>query len=66
MTEKTIHDHIDTIIEHPTLDRFLDRHPRTMKYPEDYKALVEVLRRDRARFIQAESEKKVKKESSND
>lgn len=62
MTTQTIHEQIDKIVEHPTIDGFLDKHPRKLNFPDDYKALIEVLRRDRARFIQSEAEKKAKKE----
>ena len=62
--EKDIHAIIDEVVEHPTLDRFLDRHPGTLKFPEDYQHMVEkVLRPERAMFIKSEQEKKSKKEN---
>ena len=45
----------------PTLDPYLDRHPSTLKFPEDYMHMVDVLRQQRAQFIQLEQEKKDKK-----
>lgn len=62
MAEQQAKEIMDEVIEDVTLDRFLDRNPSTLKYPEDYKDLVKVLRADRARFIQGEKDKKEKKE----
>lgn len=59
--EKDVHAIMDEVILHPTLDKFLDRHPRTLEFPKDYEALIAKLRADRAQFIKGEIEKKAKK-----
>ena len=56
-----IHAIIDQVIEEPTLDKFLDRHPRTLS-EEDFINMCRRLRAERAQFIKADSEKKSKKE----
>lgn len=55
-------DIMDKVIETPTLDKYLDRHPSTLNYPEDYRELIEkVLRPQRAMFIKSAQEKREKK-----
>ena len=46
----------------PTLDIFLDRNPKTLKWPSDYIAMAKVLQERRAMFIKADETKKEKKE----
>lgn len=61
--DKEILDITSTSLKDLTLDTYLDRHPSTLKFPEDYQAMVvNVLRPERARFITAQEKKKEKKE----
>lgn len=61
--DKEILDITSSSIKDLTLDTYLDRHPSTLKFPEDYYAMVvNVLRPERARFITAQEKKKEKKE----
>lgn len=62
MTDKTANEHIDEVRKVNTLDVLLDRHPSTMKWPEDYVAMIEVERKNRALWIKAQEDKKTKKE----
>ena len=60
---KEILDITSTSLKDLTLDTYLDRHPSTLKFPEDYQAMVvNVLRPERARFITTQEKKKEKKE----
>lgn len=52
-------------IKEPTLDTFLDRHPKTIT-EGDYLALITVLRKERAIFITADANKGRKKEETED
>lgn len=63
MSEPDIHAIMDNVIKYPTLDKYLDRHPRTLT-EDDYRNLIRGLRAERAQFIKADSEKKSKKEST--
>ena len=63
MTEKTANELMDEVVKHPTLDRFLDRHPPTLSM-QDFYELVVNLRRERAQFIQNDAEKKEKKHAA--
>lgn len=62
MSEKMADAIMDEVIEHVTLDKFLNRHPKTLKWPEDYVQMVKLEREKRAMFITAQQEKKDKKE----
>ena len=53
---------INDAVKDVTLDSFLSRHPSLLKSDTDYPALVQKLRDDRARFIDAQEKKKMKKE----
>lgn len=59
-----IHEIVDEIAKRPTLDEFLDRHPRTLT-DDDFRKLISNLRADRAMFIKGEIEKKDKKAMKN-
>lgn len=58
---KNVHDIVDEIIKDPTIDKLLDRHPKTLKWPDDYMAMVMAQRRNRAMFIQSDAEKRSKR-----
>lgn len=60
--KKTGPELIDEVSQINTLDVLLDRHPNTMKFPEDYEYMVKVERANRARWITAQEAKKLKKE----
>lgn len=51
-------DIMDQAIKEPTLDLFLDRNPKTLNFPDDYAAMVKVLRRQREIFITADAKRK--------
>lgn len=59
---KNVHEIMDEMVKRPTLDQLLDRHPSTLKFPEDYVPHVDELRRQRAMFIKSEQEKKAGKD----
>lgn len=61
MSDKMVDQIMEEATGDVTLDTFLDRHPSTMKFPEDYVKLSEVLRKQRAMFIDAQEKKKAKK-----
>jgi hypothetical protein len=54
------------VVKDVTLDTFLDRHPSTLKFPEDYEKLVVTLRSQRAQWVTAQEKKKAKKEGVED
>lgn len=55
---------ITQVAEQPDnpIDRVMRADPRTLKWPDDYKAVVLALREKRALFIKGEAAKKDKKE----
>lgn len=59
--EKTAAEVMSEALQHPTLDAFLDRNPKTLTR-EDYVQLVDTLRKQRAIYIAAKRERKDKKE----
>lgn len=52
-------------IKEPSIDVFLDRHPKTIT-DADYEALIGVLRKERAIFITKDADKGRKKEEQDD
>lgn len=60
MTEKTGPELMDEVVQHPTIDLYLDRHPKSLTV-EDKKRLISMLREERALFIKADMEKRNKK-----
>lgn len=59
--QQDVHDILEKIIEDPTIDKLMQKHPARMAWPEDYLAMVQAQRRMRAMFIQHDSEKKSKR-----
>lgn len=58
---KTGPDHIDDIGQSPTLDDYLDRDPKELTM-DDARAMIELLRDQRARWVSAEEKKREEKE----
>lgn len=52
---------VEKITENPTLDRYLDRHPTTLKFPDDYREIVKVARMQRALYIKGKEDRKAAK-----
>ena len=54
--QKTARDMVDEMIADPTLDQFFDRNPAELT-DQNFRALVEIERAQRAEFIKAEASK---------
>lgn len=66
MSEPMAAEIMDEAIKNVTLDRFLDRHPSTLTWPDDFMAMLKIERQNRAQFIAGDIEKREKKREKAD